>query len=183
MAFAASVVVMMLSVGVLASPNDQQPQPGELQFVRLKPADAEMRRILVDGHRRSEVFRALVDEIQRSKVIVVIQFGLCANGRFRSCVTNVDGDARQRVVRVKLNTRVNDDRLIATLAHELRHVIEILGDVNATDASSTLALYRRIGEGQCRAGLSEACETKAALETERQVLQDLDRASRVARAQ
>lgn len=178
-----AVLLAMLSGGFLAPANEPQAEIGELQFVRLKPADAEMRRLLVDGHRRSEAFRALVDQIQRSKVVVIIQFRLCAHGRFRSCVTNVDGDAQQRNVRVKLNTRVNDDRLIATLAHELRHVLEILADADATTAERTLALYRRIGEGQCRAGLSEACETKAALETERQVLQELDRASRAARAQ
>lgn len=166
----------------MAPAKDGQPEVGELQFVRLKPADAEMRRILVDGHRRSETFRALVGEIQRSRVIVIIQFGLCANGRFRSCVTNVDGDARQRNVRVKINTRMNADRLIATLAHELRHVLEILADPDATNGDRTLALYRRIGEGACRKGLSDACETKAALDTEQQVLEEIRGAARVARA-
>jgi hypothetical protein len=183
MAFAASVVVAMFAVGLLGSPNEQQPQGGEIQFVRLKPADPEMRRLIVDGHSRSEVFRRLVEQIQRSNAVVIVQFGQCANGRFRSCVTNVDGDARQRSIRVKVNTRTTDDRLIATVAHELQHVVEILGDLNATDADSTLALYRRIGEGKCRAGLSEACETRAALDAEQQVLQELDRAPRVARAQ
>jgi hypothetical protein len=115
-------------------------------------------------------------------VIAVIQFGLCANGRFRSCVTNVDGDARQRSVRVKINTRMNADRLVATLAHELRHVLEILADPDATNAERTLALYRRIGEGECRKGLSDACETKAALDTEAQVLEETRVAARVARA-
>ena len=49
---------------------------------------------------------------------------------------------------------------------------------HAMDATRTLAWYRRIGEGKCREGLSEACETKAALDTERQVLDELDRAAR-----
>ena len=183
MAFAGSVVVMMLSAGLFAMPDPQQPQPGELQFVRLKPADSEMRRLIVDGHLRSAEFRRLVDQIQRSNAVVIVQFGDCAKGRFRACVTNVDGDARQRSVRVKISPRTTEDRLIATIGHELQHVVEILADVNVTGADTALALYRRIGEGQCRAGLSEACETRAALATERHVLQELDRAPRVARAQ
>jgi len=176
-----AVVLAMLSGGFLVPADEPQAEIGELQFVRLKPADPEIRRLIVDGHHRSEAFRALIDEIQRSSVVVIIQFGLCANGRFRSCVTNVDGDGRQRNIRVKINTRTTDDRLIATVAHELRHVVEILGDADATSAERTLALYRRIGEGNCRAGLSEACETRAALDAEQQVLQELNRASRVAR--
>ena len=39
----------------------------------------------------SATFRTIVDELQRSHAIVVVQFGLCANGRFRSCVVGVKG--------------------------------------------------------------------------------------------
>jgi hypothetical protein len=173
MALAASLVVVMLSAGLLASVNGSQHQPEELQFVRLKPAHPEIRRLLVAGHSRSEVFRALVDEIQRSNAVVVIQFGLCANGRFRSCVTSVDGDSRQRHVRVKINPRPTDDRLIATVAHELQHVVEIVRQPDVTNAETALSLYRRIGTGRCREGLSEACETEAALSIEARVLDDL----------
>jgi hypothetical protein len=178
MANATACVVITLMTMSGATDNVGQSAGGELQFVRVKPADPEIRRLITDGYLRSEAFRALVGEIQQSSVLVIVQFGECAGGRFRSCVTNVEGDGRQRNVRVKINTRTTGDRLIATIAHELRHVIEILADPDATDATRTLALYRRIGEGKCRAGLSEACETKAALDTERQVLDELDRAAR-----
>jgi hypothetical protein len=171
MALAGSVIAII--VAALAGFSTPSQADAPLQFVRLKPADPEMRRLLIEGHLRSSLFRGLVDQIQRSRVIVIVQYGQCANGRFRSCVTNVDGDAIQRMVRIKLNTRVNDDRLIATLAHELQHVVEILADPDAVDAARTLALYRRIGEGACRKGLSDACETKAALEMERQVMEEL----------
>ena len=178
MAFAGSLIAVMLAaLSSTVAPVAQADVVDGLQFVRLKPADREMRRLITDGYRRSESFRRRTDDIHRSNAIVVVMYGQCANGRFRSCVTNVDSDGRQRIIRVKINTRFNDDRLIATIAHELRHVVEILADPDAVDAARTLALYRRIGEGQCREGLSEACETKAALETERQVLDELDRAA------
>ena len=64
-----------------------------LQLTRVKPADPEMRRLVLDGYARSATFSALVDELQTSNALVVIQFGSCANGRVRSCVSNVDGDA------------------------------------------------------------------------------------------
>jgi hypothetical protein len=145
----------------------------EVPLIRLKPADPEMRRLITEGYSRSASFRSLVDEIHRSNAVVVVQFGLCANGRFRSCVTNVDGDERQRHVRVKINTRTTDDRLIATIAHELHHVVEILREPGVMSADKALDLYRRIGSGKCHEGLSEACETEAALAIEQLVQQEL----------
>ena len=178
MALAGSLVVMMLMEAILGTPLAAAQPAGEIQFVRLKPAGPDLRRLLVEGHSRSEVFRALVDEIQRSNAVVVIQFGLCANGRFRSCVTSVDGDSRQRHVRVKIKPRPTDDRLIASVAHELQHVVEIVRQPDVTNAETALSLYRRIGTGRCREGLSEACETEAALSIEARVLDDLWRVAR-----
>ena len=148
-----------------------QSSPPEL--TRLKPADAEMRRLIIDGHERSAAFRDLVSEVQRSNAIVVVQFGLCANGRIRSCVSNVDGDANRRHVRIKVNTNTTDDRLVATIAHELQHAVEILRDPETVDVRSTLQLYRRIGTLDCRDGLTDKCETEAALHIEARVNDEL----------
>jgi hypothetical protein len=145
----------------------------EVPLIRLKPADPEMRRLITDGYSRSASFRNLVDEIHRSNAVVVVQFGLCANGRFRSCVTNIEGDERQRHVRIKVNTRTTDDRLIATIAHELQHAVEMLRDPDVTNRDTALALYRRIGSGNCFAGLSDTCETDAALALEERVQHEL----------
>ena len=137
-----------------------------------------MRRLISDGFDRSLTFRALVDAIHRSNGVVIVQYGLCANGRFRSCVTNVDGDRDRRSIRIKVNTRTTDDRLIATIAHELHHAIEILSDPEVAGPEEVLALYRRIGTGRCRQGLSDACETDEALRVEAVVNDELARRTR-----
>ena len=154
--------------------SGQSPAPAT-PLVRLKPADPEMRRLIGEGYGRSTSFRELVDAIHRTNAIVTVQFGLCANGRFRSCVTNVAGDHRARSIRIKVNTRTTDNRLIATIAHELWHAIEILGEPGATDPERVLALYRRIGIGACREGLSDRCETEAARAVESRVEEELAR--------
>ena len=156
-------------------------QDDQLRLTRLKPADAEMRRLVLDGYSRSAVFAELVDELQLSNAIVVVQFGSCANGRIRSCVSNVDGDLRQRHIRIKVNTRTTDDRLIARIAHELQHAIEIVREPSAFNAKQTLALYRRLATGKCREGLSDACETDAALRAEARVNHELSRVALVRR--
>lgn len=150
-------------------------------LVRLKPADAEMRRLVSDGYARSATFRAMVDRIHGSAAIIILQFGTCGGGRYRACVSNVDGTSRQRAIRIKVGTRTTGDRLIATIAHELQHALEITGEPDVTSPDAVIALYRRIGVGQCREGLSEACETEAALTAERQVLEELDAAGGLAK--
>jgi hypothetical protein len=168
----ASLVVATMLLGAIDGWSLQEASRA-VPLVRLKPADPEMRRLISDGFDRSATFRALVEAIHRTNGVVIVQYGLCANGRFRSCVTNVDGDRDRRSVRIKVNTRANDDRLIATIAHELHHAIEILSDPDVASPEAVLALYRRIGTGPCRQGLSEACETDAALRVEALVNDEL----------
>jgi hypothetical protein len=169
------LVVAMFAAGAIdSSPSDAQSQVA-VPLVRLKPADPEMRRLIGEGYGRSTSFRELVDALHRTNAIVTVQFGMCANGRFRSCVTNVAGDDRARIIRIKVNTRTTDNRLIATIAHELWHAMEILAEPSAIDPERVMALYRRIGIGACREGLSDRCETEAARALESRVEAELAR--------
>jgi hypothetical protein len=147
-------------------------------FVRVKPIDTEMRRLVIEGYTRSSTFRRLMTEIHQTNVIVVIQFGGCDKGRIRSCVSHVEGDQRQRHIRIKVDTRTTSNGLIATIAHELHHALEIAREPDAANAEHVLALYRRIAIGRCAEGLSEECETNAALEVERRVNEELTQAAR-----
>ena len=103
------------------------------------------------------------------------QFDRVRRGRNRPCVSHVDGE-RWRHIRIKVNTRTTDNRLIATIAHELHHALEIAREPDVTSSELTLALYRRIGMGRCREGLDEKCETEAALQIEHRVNDELARA-------
>src|SRR5262245_61632110 len=127
-----------------------------------------------DGYERSPAFRALVDTLERSNVVVLVQPGMCAGGRIRSCLVSVIGSERDRHIRVKVDPQHTlRAGLIATIAHELQHAVEIAEHPDVTDASRALSLYRRIAFGRCRAGLSDECETTRALDTERAVLVEL----------
>ena len=163
-------LVAVWNVGLLAEE--------ERVLTRVRGADEGMRALIREGDARSESFRAIVDEIQRSNAVVMVQFGLCAKGQVRSCVVNVDGDARQRHIRILVNTRTTNDRLIATIAHELHHSLEIIRATEVTTSEQALALYRRIAKGACGKGRDDRCETEAALATEETVLGELDRSPR-----
>ena len=172
--WAGASVVFMLAAGVGAGASGQGGDPPG-RFTRVRAVDPELRRIIADGADRSATFLALAEEIQRSPAIVQVQFGRCPRGNFRSCVSGVEGDARQRHIRIFVDTRTTQDRLIATVAHELQHAVEILRDPEAIDAERTMALYRRIAIGKCGEGLSEKCETRQAQAVEAAVLDELHR--------
>ena len=79
----------------------------------------------------------------------------------------------ERHIRILVDTRTSHNALIATVAHELQHAVEIAEHPEVTDASGVLKLYRRIAFGRCHVGSSEECETKRALDTEKSVLVEL----------
>jgi hypothetical protein len=103
----------------------------------------------------------------------LVQPATCAGGRIRSCLVSVNGSHHERHIRINVDPHRSHDWLIATVAHELQHAVEIAEDPEVIDASGALKLYRRIALGRCHEGLSEECETTLALATERKVLEEL----------
>src|SRR5262245_45806226 len=84
-------------------------------FTRVRGADDDMNRRIEHASARSETFRALVESVQQSNAIVVIESGRCHNGRYRSCLVHVEGNAVARSIRILVDTRVAEDRLMATI--------------------------------------------------------------------
>ena len=90
----------------------------------------------------------------------------------------VAGSLRERQIRIKVDPHMSHDWLIATIAHELQHAVEIAEHVEVTDGPGALRLYRQIAIGRCRDGLTEECETARALTTEKRILEELSQANR-----
>ena len=165
--WAIGVVVLLAGSGLRAHENDRS-------FTRVRAADETFRALIREGDARSATFRAIVDEIEASNAVVMVQFGLCANGRFRSCVSHIGGSATTRTIRILIKSQTTQDRLIATIAHELHHALEIIRQPEITTPEQVRALYRRIGKDECAKGRSDRCETDAALAVEKRVLNELE---------
>src|ERR1043166_1357062 len=146
----------------------------EGSFTRVRSTVPYVRAMLQEGYARSPVFKDLVDTLQRTNVIVLVQPGLCAGGRIRSCLVSIGGSLVERHIRIKIDPqRANHDRLIAAIGHELQHAVEIAEQPDVFDPATALQLFRRIAFGACHEGLSEECETTRALDTEQHVIGEL----------
>ncbi len=128
--------------------------------------------LLRDGIARSATFRALVNRIEASNVFVYVTLSPIMKASLAGKLTWMTRAGVFRYVRATINTDQNADQMIATLAHELQHAVEVLEDDTVSDQRSLLELYKRIGRPS-HSGVSAGWETIAAQETGFRVRREL----------
>ena len=168
------ILVLSLASHVIASTGRGDTESD--RPLRVRTTDRRLQAILHDGVRESPTFRALVDRLARSDVVVYVQCDRAsAAHRLDGRLTFVSsaGGFRYVVVRVAwLNPRA---RQLAILAHELQHAVEIADTPAIVDGASLAREYRRMGYETRRlaAPLGIAFDTHAAIAAGERVLRDL----------
>ncbi len=116
---------------------------------RVRSSDAAIRALLREGADRSATFSTLVDAIEHSNGIVYVEFGYCAFGHLNACVlpliASPHGDRYLRILVTPDKNRRSHDQLLALIAHELRHALEVFDAPEVVDVETMNALYSRIG--------------------------------------
>ena len=116
-----------------------------------------------------------MEAIGQSDGIVYIEFGYCAFGRLNGCllpfIAPSHGDRYLRIVVTPDRNRCSHDQLLALLAHELRHALEVIEHREVTDVATMNVLYARIGTPQ--AGGVSGYETSAVRAAGDQTLAEL----------
>jgi len=157
------VAVMMLSAVLSA----QEPCA-----VHVRSNEPRIMRLIDAGRVRSKTFSGLLDRLGQSDVIVYIapKQSHRALGGYLSHRVIAAGPCRY--VRVKVELTGSDRLLLAVIAHELQHAIEVAEHPDARDASSVTAMFERIAlDGAC--GMSNCVETLAAINVESAVNDEL----------
>jgi hypothetical protein len=133
-------VAAVLMLGLLHAPVGAQPEPS---FERLRPVDVRARNLLQEAWRGSETVRGLVETLETSDLIVVIE--VRAQEVFRGRVRFLGASSDYRWVHVAVKVPGDRQDLLCTLAHELQHVVEIAQEPDVRDPRSVEALFSRIG--------------------------------------
>jgi hypothetical protein len=109
----------------------------------------------------SATFRRLVEGIDASDGTVYVQEGDCPDDA-PACLIGVSmaGSRRNLWVRVSVKLHYGDWDLMGSIAHELRHTLEILAVPSITSTASMQMFYRREGFR----GSSRGYETLAAID-------------------
>ncbi len=128
---------------------------------RIRPQDARLVAVLRQGAERSETFRALVDRIEASNVFVYLALSPVMKSSLAGKLNWMTRSGEYRYLRATINTEQNPDQMIATVAHELQHVVEVIEDEQVSDQRSLQELYKRIGRPSI-SGVATGWETEAA---------------------
>jgi hypothetical protein len=142
---------------------------------RVRSTDAAVLALFREGAERSATFGALIDAVDHSNGIVYVEFGYCGFGHLNGCllpfVAASHGDRYLRVVVTPDKTRRSHDQLLALIAHELRHALEVIEHEEVVNAATMDAMYRRIGTPLT--GRLTGYETSAARASGHAVLSEL----------
>jgi hypothetical protein len=138
---------------------------------RIRPQDSRLVDLLRAGAARSATFRAIVNRLEAGNVIVYVSLGPMRSG-LAGKLTWMSAAGAYRYLRATISTEQSADQMIATLAHELHHALEVSDDHTVIDQRSLIGLYKRIGRPTL-AGVAEGWDTAAAQETGFQVRREL----------
>ncbi|HZM59615.1 MAG TPA: hypothetical protein VFB85_07450 [Vicinamibacterales bacterium] len=112
---------------------------------RIRTTDARLRRLLDHGLRLSPTFRALVQRLLESDVVVYLWCDGVHERVTDGRLTFVSAAGGLRYVVVRLLPLASAQRQIAIMAHELRHAVEIADAPDVVDQESLAREYQRIG--------------------------------------
>jgi len=140
--FVCALVLLLVATPSIAHPAD--PSWDGLRG-HLRTTDDRLRRLLELGTRTSPTFRALVQRLLESDVVVYLWCDRADTAPSDGRLTFVSAVGGYRYVVVRLVRLHSRERQIALMAHELRHAIEIADAPHVVDEQSLEREYRRIG--------------------------------------
>jgi hypothetical protein len=120
-----------------ASATEHVPGPS-----RLRAADPAAAALLRGGMARSATFRAIVETLEGSDLIVYVETRPIRLPGQLQLLAPTPGC---RHVRISMRTPGVDTELVAWLGHELWHAVELAGAPQVRDQAGLVDLYRRIG--------------------------------------
>jgi hypothetical protein len=114
-------------------------------FDHVRSDQAVIRAWIAEGYSQSATFKALVDEVEGLPGIVYIDATVAVpRGLDGALLHRVVGSRDLPILRVQLRWNLSTAEGIATMAHELQHVAEVLRVGQALDSSRMSALFAAI---------------------------------------
>jgi hypothetical protein len=169
-----ALLMIVLSSFTLASAAfGAEPDSSRNGGARLRPQDDRTTAMIAAGVARSASFRALVDRIEASDVFVYVGMSPLLKSSMAGRLSWMTKAGGYRYLRAVISTDLSPDQIIASLAHELQHVVEVIDESDVVDEKSLEKLYKRIGR-RSQASVTAAWETVAAQEAAIRVRRELN---------
>jgi hypothetical protein len=128
---------------------------------RLRTTDARTAALVQLGLERSVTLRGLIAEVEAGDVIIHVARESFLPGHLTGRMKLIGRAGSRRYARIAIDAELPTRGAIASLAHELQHVSELIAHPTVEDEASMEHLFRRIGREYRVAG-QMAFETDAA---------------------
>lgn len=129
----------------------------------VRPQSRRVAAWLDRGIAESATFRALVERLEQSDVIVYLDIQPGLHQGLAARLTWMAATPSARFVRASLRHDLPAREAVAMLAHELQHVLEVAAHPEVRSEASLAALFARIGHATAITG--DHWDTQAALRT------------------
>jgi hypothetical protein len=143
---------------VILAANAQGQESVQASPPRVRAGDVKAAALLRDGQARSATFRALIETIEQSDLIVYVQTRPL---RLPGQLQLVGATPGCRHVRVMIRTPGLDTDMIGWLGHELWHAVELARAPGVRNQESLLRYYQRIGSGGRHTSTAETGDAQA----------------------
>jgi hypothetical protein len=139
---------------------------------RIRPQDPRLAELIREGVARSATFRDIVKRIESGNLFVYVSLSPNMKASLAGKLTWMTKSGAFRYVRATINAEQTSNQMIATLAHELQHALEVGAHESVVDQRSLAGLYKRIGRASSL-GVIAGYETEAAHAAGLQVRREL----------
>ena len=178
------MIAFAAAVASVGPPDNPAALSARAPSSHVRPTNSRLAGALHEGMTHSQTMRGLVSTLDASSVIVYLHDAGCVS-QAESCLMIRRTSGSTRFVHV--NFRMTDgrsnryldhyDRLVAQIAHELQHAVELARDPTIVDGVTLAAAYGR-KSGARRSRDAFTFETEVAVRTGRHVLLELSRQRR-----
>jgi hypothetical protein len=144
----ASVSPTALSGNPSAAASGTAPRAASLRSSRafhIRTLDRRIDQWIESGIDRSPTFRVLIGRIGQSDVIAHAEIVERLPRGDLARLVFISSVGHHRYVRIQLVTRPDADEMVALLAHELQHLLEVADTPRVRDNATLAQLYREIG--------------------------------------
>ena len=174
-----STVARVMGVGILGGvvviggATQARAQGAWTSPPHVRPENAEGVALIHDASERSPVIRNLLDQLERSDVVVYLRFRVFSSSEIDGRLVFLSSAGGRRYLVIELAClRVAPVRM-ATLGHELHHALEIAGAPSVVDRQTLASYYARIGMRTSGMDPVQTFETQGAQDTALRVRRDL----------
>jgi hypothetical protein len=172
--FHAASLIHVLACAIVSICLTASPAHAEDPDSVIRPLNSVLASTLRTSYDASATVRAIVDELERSDLLVhVIAMAPERRRYFAGAMQFVVKSGDRRILRITIDQWLSPENRAAILGHELQHALEVSRAAAVIDAATFAEFYRRIGREAVGGPNVECFETEEARHVGEQVLADV----------